>query len=117
MIVGHKIERYFTVQRRWAPDSHWQVITHDRVTELHATKGWRVIRHDQNVQHVRRLRRFAGSTRFVRCREPKHVTQGTSWLDSVSPAVRERAINRHKVRRVEIQRANNRAAIERSHAQ
>jgi prophage tail gpP-like protein len=120
MIVGHKIERYLTVVGR-DYGGHWEVTTHDVITELHATKGWRRVAHHRNVQRVRNLpspavRGFRLTT-FERRRTPGRVEQGTSWLDSVSKEVRDRAVNRHKVRRVEIQRANNRAAMERAHAQ
>lgn len=104
MIVGHKIERYLTAQQ-FDYGGHWEVTTHRKLTELHATKGWRVVRHDRSVQHVRYLpgireRREANITRFV-------------WLNHKGPRapmrdqpIPERALLRHgwyqrKLRRLE----------------
>lgn len=115
MIVGHKIEQYLTAER-FDYGGHWEITTHRVVTELHATKGWRQTRHTKHIQNVRRLPsvtdwRKANVTMFVRGRRPGPVAGPRGWLENASPAARDRAINRHKARRVEIQRAKNLAAL------
>jgi hypothetical protein len=52
MIVGHKIEQWLEITDG---RGHWNVTTHRKVTELHATKGWRVVRRDRSLQRVRNL--------------------------------------------------------------
>lgn len=52
MIVGYKIEQYLTGEQRGGV---WTITTHRAVTELHATKGWRSVRHTRHVQRVRKI--------------------------------------------------------------
>ncbi len=109
MIVGHKIQQYLTIVP-FDYGGHYEVITHRIVVELHATKGWRVVRHDRSLQRVRnrpswRDRNKVTISTFVRAR-PKRDRQPIGLTD----AAMERAVMRHKVRRVEIQRAKNLAA-------
>lgn len=116
MIVGHKIEQDMTFKWVEAEVNYWEVSTRRVVTELHATKGWRVIRRERGIQRVRKLpswgeRRKATMTTFVRARRSGSVEKSEGWLESATPASRERAVLRHKVRRVEIQRAKNLAAL------
>lgn len=116
MIVGHKIEQYLTVERR-DYGGHWEMTTHRVVTELHATKGWRKLGHGRHVQNVRRLPsigewRKANITRFEPARRPGDAEPKLDWIDTISETAREKAVMRHKVRRVEIARARNKARNE-----
>ena len=109
MIVGHKIEQWLTAEKR-DYGGHWEVTSHRRVTQLHSTKGWRPVGHSKHVQLVRhlpspRVWREADVTTFVGGR-PKRDRRPIGLTD----AAMEKAAMRHKVRRVEIQRAKNLAA-------
>ena len=112
MIAGHKIEQYLTIRWVEAEVNYWEVTTHRTVTELHATKGWRVVRRDRSIQRTRKFpswreRDKATLTTFVRTRQLKPDSRTPTGL---TPVAMERAVMRHKVRRVEIQRAKNLAA-------
>ncbi len=112
MIVGHKIAQYLTIERP-PYGGPYEVTTHRAVTELHSTKGWRPAGHTRDIQRVRHLpspkaQQDAHFVRFVPASAPKE--RKPDFIDTMSPAARERAVMRHKVRRVEIQRAKNLAA-------
>lgn len=49
MIVGHKTERFVTVQRHTDPAYGYLAIGNEVVTELHATKGWRRVKHRRQI--------------------------------------------------------------------
>jgi hypothetical protein len=53
-IVGTKIVRYLTAVKR-DYGGHFDVIHHQVIAELHATKGWRVIRREAKVHTVKKL--------------------------------------------------------------
>lgn len=53
MIVGTKIERYFTASRELGQP--WDLVSHEVRTELHATKGWRRVSHRRKQTSVRSL--------------------------------------------------------------
>jgi hypothetical protein len=71
-IVGHKIERWMTVEPYDYGNTYYVAI-HTRLIELHATKGWRPVRHDwteHTARHPpgRRDRERHTGTTFVRTR-------------------------------------------------
>lgn len=48
MIVGHKTDTYLTTRWQWSNMFNRLIVTkHTVVNELHATKGWRTVRHDR----------------------------------------------------------------------
>lgn len=113
MIVGHKIEQWMTVEPRQY-GAHWEVTTYRRVTELHATKGWRPVRRSRHVQLVRnppspRVRQEARFTRFepARRRRDRALTEF-----HMTPAARERSLMRHGWYRRQKQKEARAAAAE-----
>ncbi len=116
MIVGHKIEQSITVRAIDYGSSHL-VTTTRKLSELHATKGWRRIGAGRDVKRVinppsPRSLREGTFTRFKPTRQPGPTEQRPDWIDTISKAARERAVMRHAVRRVEIARARNKARNE-----
>lgn len=113
MIVGHKIERYLTAERKWFDDraANWIITQHVVVTELHATKGWRKVKHARRNTVVNRLPpmsmwRGNAVTTFERTRKPGPVA-----VSEPAP-VSEKAFMRHRERRRDRQREINRKAWE-----
>lgn len=72
MIVGHKTERFITVHRHTDPAYGFLAIGNEVVTALHATKGWRRIKHRRQIigpckkRDVARARAAGSSTTFDR---------------------------------------------------
>lgn len=110
-IVGHKIEQWFEITVSY-DRKYYRVVTHRRVMELHATKGWRGERHTQAVQHVRNLpsireQRKAQFSVFQRLRSLG--TPAPKWSRPDFP-IKPEALMRHRERRRDIRIAENIAA-------
>ena len=113
-IVGHKIVQYIhAVKRDYG--GHWEITHHQIVHELHATKGWRFLRHDKKVHTARKLpsrEMWQGLGRKIFVRSPELGVSRPKWS---RPAFRDpnlKAQMRHRERRRDIERAANLARME-----
>lgn len=72
MIVGHKTERFISVQRHTNPAHGYLLIGHEVVTALHSTKGWRCVANRRQIigscerRDVGRARAAGSSATFER---------------------------------------------------
>ena len=77
MIVGYKTERFVTVQRHTDPAYGYLAIGNEVLTGLHATKGWRHVRHRRQIigpcesRDVRRALASGLSVTFKRAGKPR----------------------------------------------
>jgi len=92
----------------------WEITHHQIVHELHATKGWRLIRHDRKRHMATRLpprteRGMLHRTIFVR--NPELGASTPKWSRPAFAEPNLKAQMRHRERRRDIERAANLAQL------
>lgn len=115
-VVGHKIVQYVRAVKR-DYGGHWEITHHQLVHELHATKGWRFLRHDTKVHTARKLpsrEMWQGLVRRIFVRNPDlgtprpKLSRGLMQLNG--PALLKAQL-RHRERRRDIERDANLARL------
>lgn len=112
-IVGHKIVQYVRVVMS-EYGTNCEITHHQIVHELHATKGWRYLRHDTKVHTARKLpsrEMWRELTRSVFVWKDKIPIDNAKWSRPAYAEPNLKAQMRHRERRRDIARAANLAAL------